>query len=65
MPRSSTLERLLTIEDVAQYLQVPRKTLYGWRHRREALGPLAIKVGGQLRWRPADVEAWLVEHQGR
>ncbi len=48
---------LLTTEQVAHYLQVPVATLHQWRHRGE--GPPAYKVGRHLRWRLADVDAWL------
>ncbi|WP_274916046.1 helix-turn-helix domain-containing protein [Streptomyces sp. WZ-12] len=48
---------LATPEDVAAYLGVPVKTLYQWRHRR--IGPNALKVGRHLRYRWAEVDAWL------
>lgn len=47
----------MTTADVADYLRVPIATLYGWRYRGE--GPLAIRVGRHLRYRRADVDAWL------
>ncbi|OZB80503.1 MAG: hypothetical protein B7X41_17820 [Microbacterium sp. 14-71-5] len=50
---------LLSIEDVAAQLGVPVKTIYYWRTLHPEYGPPAIKVGKYLRWRPADVEAWI------
>jgi len=50
-------ERLLTLEEVAGYLQVPVKTLYDWRHR--GLGPQGLRVGRYVRYRQADLDAWL------
>lgn len=50
-------DRLLTLEEVARYLQVPVKTLYDWRHR--GLGPRGLRVGRYVRYRQADVDAWL------
>lgn len=50
---------LLGPDEVADYLGVPVATLYAWRHR--GCGPLSIKVGRHLRWRPEDVEEWLDE----
>ena len=47
----------MTLEQVADYLQIPRGTLYQWRHR--GTGPLGIRVGRFVRYRVADVEAWL------
>lgn len=49
--------QLLTLADLADYLQVPRKTLYVWRHKGS--GPRGVKVGKHIRYRMADVEAWL------
>jgi excisionase family DNA binding protein len=51
------MEALMTPDAVAEVLGVPRATLYEWRYRRE--GPPAIKIGRHLRYRPADVEAWI------
>lgn len=48
---------LLTIEELSQYLQVPVKTLYDWRHR--GLGPRGLRVGRYVRYRQTDVDAWL------
>lgn len=50
-------DRLLTLEEVAGYLQVPVKTLYDWRHRGR--GPTGLRVGRYVRYRQADVDAWL------
>lgn len=49
--------RLLTIEEVAEYLQVPVQTLYHWRYKRT--GPRGVRVGRFVRYHRADVEAWL------
>lgn len=50
--------KLLTVRELADYLQVPPQTVYTWRHRGE--GPPAIKVGRRhLRFREEDVQAWL------
>lgn len=50
-------ERLWSVEDVADYLQVPVETLYRWRKTR--YGPRAARVGKYLRYEPADVRAWV------
>lgn len=52
-------EPLLTVNDLAAYLDVPVKTIYTWRHR--STGPRGIKVGRHLRFRWVDVEMWLAE----
>ena len=51
------LARLLTVDELAELLGVPVKTVYRWRHRGE--GPEPIRVGRFLRFDPADVSRWL------
>lgn len=52
--------RLLTTEEVAEQLGLSVKTLYQWHSQKpHPKGPVPIKVGKYLRWRPADVEAWI------
>ena len=48
---------LLTADQVAHWLAKPKATLYAWRTRGQ--GPRGIKVGGDLRYRRRDVEAYL------
>jgi predicted DNA-binding transcriptional regulator AlpA len=36
---------------------VPVKTLYQWRYK--GVGPAGVRVGRHLRYRAADVEAWI------
>jgi excisionase family DNA binding protein len=49
--------RLLSTGEVARLLVVPVTTLYTWRYK--GTGPKAFKVGKHLRYRLADVLAWL------
>jgi excisionase family DNA binding protein len=49
--------RLLTPKDVAELLGVPEGTLEFWRYQNR--GPAYIKVGRHVRYRPADIEAYL------
>lgn len=51
------LPRLLSAEDVAEYLGVPVTTLYRWRHL--GTGPTAVRVGRHLRYEAAAVRRWL------
>ena len=51
------LDRLLTVEDLAEYLDVPVSTVYAWRYRRQ--GPPGFRVGRHLRFRWSDVERWI------
>jgi len=52
-----SLERLLTVEDLAEYLGVPVATLYAWRYQRQ--GPPGFRVGRHVRYRWADIEKWI------
>jgi len=49
--------QLMTIDQVAEQLQVPVATLYKWRASQ--YGPKALKVGKYLRWQQVDVDAWI------
>lgn len=42
-------DRLLSVDALADYLGVPAKTLYAWRHRRE--GPPGFRAGRQYGYR--------------
>lgn len=48
---------LMTIEEVADLLRTPVNTLRYWRHK--GVGPRAAKMGSTLRYRRADVVAWV------
>jgi predicted DNA-binding transcriptional regulator AlpA len=49
-------DRLWGIKDVADFLGVPRKTLYQWR--RDGYGPRGRRVGRYLRYDPSEVREW-------
>lgn len=51
------LPELATVAQVAEYTQTSIPTLARWRG--EGRGPKAIKLGGLLRYRRADVLAWI------
>jgi excisionase family DNA binding protein len=51
---------MLSPEQLAEYLDVPKATVYRWRTRGG--GPRGIRVGRHVRYRVADVEAWLDSH---
>lgn len=50
-------DKLMTVEEVAAYLGVPKATTYSWASR--GLGPRRYRVGKYVRYRMADVDAWL------
>lgn len=53
---------LASVPQVAAYLGVPEKTMYQWR--TQSKGPRGIRVGKYLRYRWADVDAWLEQQAG-
>jgi excisionase family DNA binding protein len=52
-------DRLISVKELADYLDVPVTTLYQWRYRRE--GPAGFRVGRHIRYRWEDIQAW-IEH---
>lgn len=66
VPRPMTpmeFSELWTIEEVANYLGVPKQTVYCWR--TTGYGPQGFRVGKHLRWRAATVIAWTLEMEQR
>lgn len=49
--------KLLTTNELADWLKVPVGTLQQWRHRD--FGPQGFRVGRHVRYREEDVDAWL------
>ncbi len=48
---------VITIEELARQLDIPKTTLYGWRYKGK--GPRSHRVGKHLRYRWSDVLSWL------
>ena len=55
-------ERLMSIQELADYLQVDLSTLYGWSQR--GVVP-AMKVGKMWRYRRSEVDNWLDRQRNR
>lgn len=51
------MEPLLSPDDVAEILDVPKKTLYRWR--QHGYGPVSFRIGRHIRYRTGDVEAFV------
>ncbi len=51
------IDNLMTVQDVAAYLGVPVATVYQWNSR--SLGPRRYRLGKHVRYRRADVDAWI------
>ena len=52
-------DRVLTLQEVAQLLDVSDNTIYYWRYQRT--GPKGHKVGKRVRYRLSDVLTWMDE----
>lgn len=53
-------EQLLSVQQVAEYLQVNRSTVYDWAQK----GKLpAIKLGQMWRFRRSELDTWLESHK--
>ncbi len=50
------MDKLLTVEEVAQWLQVKPRTIYQWVHERYI--PV-VKLGTLVRFNQASLVAWL------
>jgi excisionase family DNA binding protein len=50
------MQRLIDIDDLANYLKLRKQTIYNWLHQRKISG---IKVGGVWRFDRREVDAWL------
>jgi excisionase family DNA binding protein len=57
------VERLLSTQDLADYLGVSLRTVYNWRYRSE--GPPAIRVGGKVLFRESELQEWLTARSER
>jgi excisionase family DNA binding protein len=53
-------EDILTIREVAEYLKVTEKTVYGLAQKRKLP---CFKVGSQWRFRREDLYAWIERQQ--
>ena len=51
------MANLMTETEVAKRLNVSRASLRRWRVLKR--GPTFMKIGGLVRYRPEDLEAWL------
>lgn len=60
-PALRGLAPLIGIEELAEYLDLPVKTLYKWR--QEGVGPASVRVGRHVRYFVSDVQDWLLDQR--
>ena len=56
-------DRLMSAAEVAEFLGINVNTFY--QHRWRGEGPSGYRVGGRIRYRRAEVEAWLEKQADR
>lgn len=61
--KEDDVERLLTTQELADLVGVPKATVYRWAHQGE--GPVGIRIGKHRRYRLSDIEAWLEQQADR
>ena len=57
-------ESLMSATEVAEFLGISVNTLYQLRYRGDSL-PRGYRVGGRIKYRRSDVEAWLEQQADR
>ncbi len=58
------MQKLLTVEEIADYLRVKPSTIYQWTHQRFIPH---VKLGNRVRFRLSQVDRWIEkrENNGR
>ncbi len=54
---------LLSPTELAEYLNLPVKTIYTWRHTGH--GPQGFRAGRHVRYREEDVQRWIAEQTAK
>jgi excisionase family DNA binding protein len=48
--------KLMDIDELADYLRLRRQTIYNWLHQNKISG---IKIGGVWRFKKGEIDTWL------
>jgi predicted DNA-binding transcriptional regulator AlpA len=51
------MEKLWTVQELAEFLDIPVHTIYQWRSK--GYGPPGRRIGKYVRFVPRDVEVWV------
>lgn len=60
MNRDTERDRLMTLQDVAEYLQVKERTIYQWAQKGDIP---AFKLGNVWRFKRQDIDLWIEERK--
>ena len=58
--RDTERDRLMTLQDVAEYLQVKERTIYQWAQKGDIP---AFKLGNVWRFKRQDIDLWIDERK--
>ena len=58
--RKKINKRLLSVEELAQYLNLRKQTIYNWLHNKKITG---IKIGKVWRFEKEEIDKWLQKHK--
>jgi len=60
MEKRWNAKNLITLQELAAYLQIKERTLYSWAQRGKIPG---FKLGNVWRFKMEDIESWIAEHK--
>ncbi len=52
-------QEFIDTKEVAEFLDVPERTVLVWRTKKTGTGPPFAKFGRHVRYRRSDLEAWV------
>lgn len=55
------LDPLLSLDELAEYLGIPVRTIYDWR--TDGKGPCGVRVGKHVKFFVSDVREWLAKQR--
>ena len=53
------MDEIMTAEQAAEYLKLSIHTLASWRRPTSKVDLPFVEVGGSIRYRKADIDAWM------
>lgn len=59
-PSQFTGEPLMTLSDVAEYLQIAQRTVYQWAQHDQMP---SFKIGNVWRFKRSDIDSWIEERK--
>ena len=58
--RKTRFSRLMSIEELADYLGLKKQTIYNWLHNKKISG---MKIGKVWRFDKREIDKWLKKHK--